>query len=186
MHIESGQVVYKALSDEDMDNVKEWIEVESFGVRETLNPYINELENLAKQYQQERDEARKQCEEQRKTYEMELARWEAKYENTVKELEEKGRAKETVESAPNELALTIREMAVHVKERFSKAGAEEFITMYYRLAMKHGDLDEETCKMIDGIVPAIIKRDKPQNNVDIKEAAQVNIGQKEVHNHVKE
>lgn len=165
MYIESGQVVYKALSDEDMDNVKEWIEVESFGVRETLNPYINELENLAKQYQQERDEARKQCEEQRKTYEMELARWEAKYENTVKELEEKGRAKETVESAPNELALTISEMAVHVKERFSKAGAEEFITMYYRLAMKHGDLDEETCKMIDGIVPAIIKL-FDCNNVD--------------------
>lgn len=32
MHIESGQVVYKALRDEDMDNVKEWIEV---GIRGT-------------------------------------------------------------------------------------------------------------------------------------------------------
>ena len=180
MHIESGQIVYRALRDDEKNNCQEWLEVESFGLKESLNPYTNELENIANQYKQERDEARQQCEEQKKTYEMELARMEAKYEKAVKALEETAKTEETVEKTTNELALTVSEMATHVKERFSKAGAEEFITMYYRLAMKHGNLDEETCKIIDGIVPAVIERDKSHQTIDIPQAGQVNINPQQV------
>ena len=117
---------------------------------------------------------------------MELARMEAKYEKAVKALEDTAKIEETVENATNELALTVSEMAAHVKERFSKAGAEEFITMYYRLAMKHGNLDEETCKIIDGIVPAVIERDKSHQTIEIPQAGQVNISPQQVHNHMKD
>ena len=153
MHIESGQVVYRVVDEEKLKDNHNWIDVEMLGMREMLNPYTNELESAANQYKQERDEARLQCDELKKTYEMELARWEAKYDKAVKDLEVTVKTVEAVESTSKELSLTISEMAEHIKERFSKAGAEEFITMYYRLAMKHGNLDEETCKMIDGIIP---------------------------------
>lgn len=56
-------------------------------------------------------------------------------------------------------SLMLDEMVNHVKQRFSRPAAEEFCTMYYRLAMEHGTLDEETAKLIDGIVPAIFQRD---------------------------
>ena len=179
-HIQSGQIVYRVLRDDEKNNRQEWIDVESFGLRESLNSCTNVLEDIANQYKQERDEARQQCEEQKKTYEMELARMEAKYEKAVKALEDTAKAEETVEKTTNELALTVSEMAAHVKERFSKAGAEEFITMYYRLAMKHGNLDEETCKIIDGIVPAVIERDKSHQTIDIPQAGQVNINPQQV------
>ena len=45
-----------------------------------------------------------------------------------------------------------------MKERFSKSGAEEVSAMLYHLAVKHGALGEETLKLIDSIVPAILKR----------------------------
>lgn len=186
IHIESGQVVYRVLRDDEMKNRQEWIEVENFGLKEALNPYTNELENIANQYKQERDEARRLCEEQKKTYEMELARMEAKYERAVKELEDTTKTEETVEKTTSELALTVSEMAAHVKERFSKAGAEEFITMYYRLAIKHGNLDEGTCKIIDEIVPAVIQRDVIRQTIEIPQAGQVNINPQEVVNHFKD
>lgn len=185
-HIESGQIVYRVIRDDETDSRHGWLKVENFGIAESLNPYTNELENVANQYKQERDEARQQCEEQKKTYEMELARLEAKYENAVKELEETTKSEVSVEGTSTELSLTVSEMAEHVKERFSKAGAEEFITMYYRLAMKHGNLDEDTCKIIDDIVPAVIERDKPLHKVDISQANQVNINPQEVVNHFEE
>lgn len=185
-HLESGQIVYRVIRDDETDSRHGWLKVENFGLAESLNPYTNELENVANQYKQERDEARQQCEEQKKTYEMELARLEAKYENAVKELEETTKSEVSVEGTSTELSLTVSEMAEHVKERFSKAGAEEFITMYYRLAMKHGNLDEDTCKIIDGIVPSVIERDKPLHKVDISQANQVNINPQEVVNHYEE
>lgn len=108
-------------------------------------------------------------------------------EQLKKELEQK-----TVVDTPNQQpvqegnTLPIAEMVAHVKQRFSKAGAEEFCTMYYHLAMEHGNLDEETSKLIDGIVPAILQRDAHHQTINIPTAQQVNINPKEVVNHTKE
>lgn len=108
-------------------------------------------------------------------------------EQLKKELEKK-----TVFDTPDQQSiqegntLPIAEMVAHVKQRFSKAGAEEFCTMYYHLAMEHGNLDEETSKLIDGIVPAILQRDAHHQTINIPTAQQVNINPKEVVNHTKE
>ena len=175
MHIESGQVVYRALRDDEVNNKHEWVDVEVFGMAESLNIYTNELKNIAEQYKQERDEARKQCEEQRKTYEMQMTRLGAKYESAVKELEQTTREKEMVEEERQEPALLVSEMASHVMERFSKSSAEEFITMFYRLALRHGNLDETACNMIDRIIPVILQRGSNQKYIFEKDVHQVNI-----------
>ncbi len=158
MHIESGQVVYQVICEDEIDSRHEWIEVEQLGMSEHINIYSNELKNIAEQYKQERDEARKQNEEQRKTYEMQMTRLEAKYESAVKELEATTKEIAAAEEKPQELVLAVNEMATHVMERFSKPAAEEFITMFYRLSLKHGNLDESVCNMIDRIIPTILQR----------------------------
>ncbi len=75
----------------------------------------------------------------------------------------------------DDLKLSVSEMIEIVKERFSKSGADEFYGMISNLAVKHGWMNESLWKMIDGIVPAVIERDKPRQTVRIPQAGQVNI-----------
>lgn len=75
----------------------------------------------------------------------------------------------------DDLKLSVSEMIEIVKERFSKSGADEFYGMISNLAVKHGWMNESLWKMIDGIVPAVIERDKPRQTVRIPHAGQVNI-----------
>lgn len=185
MHIESGQVVYRTIGDDEIGK-HDWYEVNTFGVSESLNPYTNELQSLAAQYKQERDEARQQLEEQKKTYDIKIAQLEEQYDKAVNELSETNKAVEAAKTSSQELSLTIGEMAAHVRERFSKSGAEEFIAMYYRLALKHGDLNEETCKAIDDIIPAILRRSVLHQTIEIPQAGQVNISPQNVNNYPKE
>ena len=123
---------------------------------------------------------------------MELAKMEAQYKAEIDKIgKERNRlahepvAREEQDSAPKpkELTLTLSEIVDFVKERFSRSGAAEMCTMLYGKAIEHNRVDEDVFKLIEGIVPAIIKRDKPQTNVDIKEASQVNINPQEVINH---
>lgn len=143
------------------------------------------------------EELMKQIDEQQTNYKLELARVEAKYQAEVAELkrqlEQKANEEENVQrveytpSHPKQgQSLMIDEMVKHVKQRFSKSAAEEFCTMYYHLAMEHGGLDEETSKLVDSIVPAILQRDVPQPTLNIDTATQVNLGPKEVNNYFKE
>lgn len=130
----------------------------------------------ALQYKHECELLRLRVEEQRQ-----------EIEALKKELEQKALAEPPKEQpVQKENALPIAEMVAHVKQRFSKAGAEEFCTMYYHLAMEHGNLDEATSKLIDGIVPAILQRDAHHQTINIPTAQQVNIHPKEVVNHTKE
>ena len=82
----------------------------------------------------------------------------------------------------DDLKLSVSEMIEIVKERFSKSGADEFYGMISNLAVKHGWMNENLWKMIDGIVPAVIERDKPRQTVRIPHAAQVNINPQRVIN----
>ena len=75
----------------------------------------------------------------------------------------------------DDLMLSVSEMIEIVKERFSKSGADEFYGMISNLAVKHGCMNEDMWQMIDGIVPAVIERDKPRQTVRIPQAGQVNI-----------
>lgn len=82
----------------------------------------------------------------------------------------------------DDLMLSVSEMIEIVKERFSKSGADEFYGMISNLAVKHGCMNEDMWQMIDGIVPAVIERDKPRQTVRIPHAAQVNINPQRVIN----
>lgn len=144
-----------------------------------------------------KEEAAKR-EEMKKSHELELERVKAKYEAEIAELKQQfamltGNEMEAEggdsdgKTESEEQTLKIPEMVEHVKQRFSKAAAEEFSIMYYQLARKKDNkLDEETSKLIDGIVPAILQRDAHHQTINIPTAQQVNINPKEVVNHTKE
>lgn len=140
--------------------------------------------DLAKQYREERDSLRSQLEEMRKSHAMELARMEAKYRAEIKELMEENsrffRRPSKRRSAPLDAAgrssdilmLDLQDVADHVKKRFSKSAGEEICTMLYRLAVEHGNLAEETFKLIDSIIPAIMARDHPHQTLNMSHVEQ--------------
>lgn len=137
-------------------------------------------------------------EEMEKSHELELERVKAMYEAEIAELKQQlamltgnELVAESVDSdgktESEEQTLKIPEMVEHVKQRFSKAAAEEFSIMYYQLARKKDNkLDEETSKLIDGIVPAILQRDAHHQTINIPTAQQVNISPNKVENKYKE
>lgn len=144
---------------------------------------------------QERDSLKTQLADLQKSHEMEMARMEAQYKSEIDKIrkERNKLAHEPVvvktpikEAKPKELTLTLSEVAAFVKERFSRAGANEVCTMLYSKASDHGFLGEDTFKVIDGIVPGVIAREKPHQTIEIPQAGQVNINPKEVKNYTKE
>lgn len=150
--------------------------------------------DLARQYRQERDALMVQLEEMRKIHATELARLEARYRAEIKELmkensrfirwsKKKSGAWEPSGAATNGLVLHLDEVAAHVKERFSRSGGEEVSTMLYHLAVEHGNLAEETFKLIDSIIPAIMKRDLPHQTYELPNVTQlINNPEKVVNN----
>ena len=146
----------------------------------------NEGLDLAKRYRQERDELMSQVEEMRKNHAMELARQEALYKSEIKKLQEESdrfirwpsRKKPDPMSLSSQgadvLVFSIHDVVAHVKERFSRSGAEEVSTMLYRFAVEYGSLSEETFRLIDGIVPAVLKRDAPRQTFDLPNVTQFN------------
>lgn len=144
---------------------------------------------------QERDTLRARIDDLQKSHEMEMAKMEAQYKAEIDKIKkernqlahEPEASKELVSAIePKELTLTLSEVAAFVKERFSKSGANEICSMLYSKAVEHDYLEEDTFKLIEGIIPAIIKRDIPQQKVDVSQAGQVNIGSLTVNNHLKE
>lgn len=105
--------------------------------------------------------------------------------NKLREQLEEKALKSRLKYDANAHLFTFSEMAEIVKTRFSKAGAEEFTNMLYKLASKHGYLDENTSRAIDGIVAAVIEREKGSTTVQIPTAHQVNINPHQVTNEIK-
>lgn len=151
--------------------------------------------DLARQYLQERNALKLQLEELQASYTMELARMEAKYQAEIERLRQENSrfirwpsknrsdALEPSQWSSDVLMFNLDEVAEHVKERFSKSGAEEVSAMLYRLAVKHGALGEETLKLIDSIVPAILKRNTPQQILKLSNVQQfINNPEKVVNN----
>ena len=150
------------------------------GTEESLNL------DLAKRYREERDALKSQLEEMQKSHALELARLEAEYKALTEELEKennklihwpsKKKPKPLPKANPgsNILVFSIHDVAAHVKERFSKSAGEEICTMLYRFAMEYGNLSEETIKLIDSIMPAIMNRDLPRQTFEFPNVSQFN------------
>lgn len=152
-------------------------------------------EEIVDDLKEERDCLKAQIDELQKSHEMELAKMEAQFKAEIdkikKERNKLAHEPETSQeqvsaNGTKELTLTLSEITAFVKERFSKSGADEICTMLYGKAAEHGYLGDNTFKLIDGIVPAVIERDKPLHKVDISQANQVNINPQEVVNHFEE
>ena len=136
-----------------------------------------------------------QIEDLKKSHEMELARKEAQHKAEIDKIKKERNApahepvvkkEPEADEKPKELTLTLSEIAAFVKERFSKSGADEICTMLYTKSAEHGFLGEDTFKVIGEIVPAVLKRDTHQTNIDITSAAQVNINPQKVINQASE
>lgn len=152
---------------------------------------IDVVGNLKK----ERDSLKSQIADLKKSHAMEMAKKEAMYKAEIDKIrkERNKLAHEPVvvktpikEAKPKELTLTLSEVATFVMERFSRAGANEVCTMLYGKASEHGFLGEDTFKVIDGIVPGVIEREKPHQTIEIPQAGQVNINPQQVINQTKE
>ena len=156
---------------------------------------LKKEKDVVEELKQERDSLLAQIEALKKIHEMEMARMEAKYKAEVQSIKEERnklahepavKAEPEAISKPKELTLTLSEIAVFVKDRFSSSGANEICTMLYGKAAEHNFLGEDTFKVIDGIVPAVLKRDVPHTKIDIPTAQQVNINPQQVINQAKE
>lgn len=142
--------------------------------------------DLAKQYREERDALKTQLEETQKSHALELARLEAEYKALTEELQKeneklihwpsKKKSKPLPQANPgsNMLVFSLNDVAAHVKERFSKSAGEEICTMLYRFALEYGNLSEDTFKLIDSIMPAILKRDLPHQTFEFPNVSQFN------------
>ena len=153
-------------------------EQEASHAEEMDQTYKEQLKELKQKYQDLEESQEYRLKEIETQYQAELRDLRMKLEEKV--LSEKQKDDSKV------LLFTFTEMTEYVKERFSQAGAEAFTNMLYTLARKHGYLDEELSKAIDGIVPAVIERDKPKQTVHIPAAHQVNINPKQVTNEFKD
>lgn len=148
----------------------------------------------ALEYKRECDALRNQLREQKKSHELEMTRLEAQYKAEIDQLrmERNKLAHESMaqQASPkpdeDEMKLGVTEVATHVKERFSKTGAEEVSTMLYHFAMEHDCLTKEIFNLIDGIVPAVILRDTPHQTFNMSNVQQFNNKPHQVINRVKE
>ena len=142
-------------------------------------------EGMGQTFKEQLEELKLKYQELEESQEFRIKEIEAQHQAELWDLRVKLEEKELAESQRSNakaLLFTFTEMAEIVKKRFSKAGAEEFSNMLYNLTTKHGFLDEEISKAIDGIVAAVIEREKGSTTVHIPTAQQVNINPQQVTN----
>lgn len=186
---------YKAVYDDpsiDVDTEAERSFAAGIRQLEEEEEKASQEEQLKKAY----EALMRQKEEQRKYFEGRISQLEYNYSKEIEELKKAlGEKQEheavsvpavdeaSADETPEVATLAIAEMVAHIKARFSKTAADEFVSMFYKISMDHGDVDEEAAKLIDDIIPAIIRRDSPQQIVDISTAHQVNVSPQKVENH---
>ena len=183
-----------AISGRDMKDYHEPDEQQDFEYSRALSRASNEEErDIVDDLKQECDNLKARIDEIQKSHEMEQAKMEAQYKAEIEKIRKERimlahapEVKPEPETKPKELTLTLTEIADHVKARFSKSGADEICTLLYGKAAEHGYLGEETFKLIDGIVPAVLKRDKPQQTIEIPKVQQVNINPQTVINKIQD
>jgi hypothetical protein len=183
--------IKEACSRKERRNLKDFFEkLESKTTSDDLPQMKLSFENEVRQnkkiaeQQQLISQLEQQLQAQKVDYELQLARMAAQ-NRPHSEQQETSQVKNlsSNDTAKKEPSLTISEMAAHVKERFSKQAAEEFCTMFYHFAVTHDSLDEASAKLIDGIVPAILQRDKPHQTLDFPNVTQFNNNPQTVINH---
>lgn len=147
------------------------------GLKQTMDEAYNDR---TEQYKQERDTYKYRYEEERKAHTADVARIDANYKAEIARLkalleqqpQQEIPAKKT--EGKTELSFTIAEMVALVKERFSKSGADEVSAMFYSLAAEHQYLNGDVLKLINGIVPAVLQRDRQNQYFEMPNVQQFN------------
>ena len=191
---------YKAKDEDRLSPVAqtmdEYDQMFAAGYNQTMAEAENDKEE---QYRQECNTLRYQLGELKKDYEARLAENEAMHQSEIETLKSElmaARAEQTdhvtgnravaVETTPTEFSLTVAEMASYVIKNFSESAANEFINLYYHFAIQYNNLDDDASKIMDGIIPAIHRRNAPQTQIEIPTVQQVNINPQNVNNNTKE
>lgn len=147
------------------------------GMKQTMDEAYNDR---AEQYKQERDTYKYRFEEERKAHAAEVARMEANYKAEIARLKALLEKQPQVETPAKQVeektapSFTIAEMVALVKERFSKSGADEVSAMLYSLAAEHQYLEGDVLKLINGIVPAVLQRDRLNQYFEMPNVQQFN------------
>ena len=147
------------------------------GMKQTMDEVYNDR---TEQYKQERDTYKYRFEEERKAHAADVARIDANYKAEIarlKALLDQQPQQETPAKkieGKTEPSFTIAEMVALVKERFSKSGADEVSSMFYSLAAEHQYLDGDVLKLINGIVPAVLQRDRQNQYFEMPNVQQFN------------
>lgn len=147
------------------------------GMEQTMDEAYNDR---TEQYKQERDTYKYRFEEERKAHAADVARIDANYKAEIarlKALLDQQPQQETPAKkieGKTEPSFTIAEMVALVKERFSKSGADEVSAMFYSLAAEHQYLNGDVLKLINGIVPAVLQRDRQNQYFEMPNVQQFN------------
>lgn len=135
------------------------------------------LRFIRRNKERECEALRKQLREQKLLHELEVTRLETQYKDEINRLRiEIDRYAHVAlpKSEEEEMKLGVSEVVAHVKERFRRCSAEEVSLMLYHFAVEHDCLTKETHELIDSIVPAIIKRDAPNQTFNMERIQQFN------------
>ena len=153
-----------------------------------IERYQNEIKSLKEQLQSQGERYEQQIESREHYYQWEIKELKSKMERLSKRRKTKTTKDntyiyfDTIDGIEEEVALTVSEMVVYVKERFSKQAAEEFINMYWHLISTRKDIDSELSELVGDILPAIIERDAPHQTFEINDPVQVYINPSKVVN----
>lgn len=146
-----------------------------------LSQFLDKVfDDRTEQYKQERDTYKYRFEEERKAHAADVARIDANYKAEIaslKALLDQQPQQETPAKkieGKTEPSFTIAEMVALVKERFSKSGANEVSAMFYSLAAEHQYLNGDVLKLINGIVPAVLQRDRQNQYFEMPNVQQFN------------
>ena len=163
-----------------------WIEDQSLEdeikTDKIIERYQDEIKRLKEQLHSQGEDYEQQLESREHHYQWEIE----ELKNKIEQLSERRKTKtkngdtyvyfDTIDGVEQEEALTISEMVVYVKERFSKQAAEEFINMYWHLISTRKNIyKKDFSELVGDILPSIIKRDSPYQTININNPSQVNI-----------
>lgn len=137
--------------------------------------YENQLTATKKQYDELIDSIKA-------TYDKEIGSLRSQIEQ-LKSTQEAAESKADAVPEPQKPSLTVEAMIDHVKQKFSKQGAEDFRDMYWHfVGCEQLGFDQHLARLMDGIRDAIMERDKTQLKIDIDHVDNFNNNPQAVNN----
>lgn len=150
--------------------------------RKELSIAYQQIEYLKQQISDLQQSYTAKFSKQRADFDRRLSRIDAKYQSDLAANKEAIVKEKIVTSTPAEPTFTIKELVEHACSQCTADSANAITTMLYRLVGIHGFTDSKTIALIDGIIPAIEKRNAIQQNMQFPGVSQFNNNPQAVNN----